>query len=362
MKHPFKINGKEVTKPIIQGGMGIGISLSGLATASIKAGIVGTISAAQAGFELPNFGKDNVAANFEKIKSEIQKIRDKAPKGILGINLMHATRRYEEYVEFIKNLDVDFIVSGAGLPIDLPRFLKGSKVKPAVIVSSARAAKLIVKKWKRSFDVTPEFLVVEGPLAGGHLGFTKEDFEAGKVKSLEEICVEVIDTLKPLEEEYGVKIPVIAAGGVVTGEDIARFEDLGCAGVQMATKFIATHECDASDAYKQKIIDAKKEDVVQVPSPVGLPGRAIRNKFSDYVQNHKIKVSKCNKCIKGCPVVGIPYCITEKLSDAVKGDVENGLVFSGAKAYMVNKMQSVEELVDELMTEYKRVRLGEVSL
>ncbi len=366
MKLPeFKINGKSIVNPIIQGGMGIKISLNKLATAAINSNIVGTISAAQSGFEKfvkdkkSQFYKDNMKSNFDSLKDEITKVRTNAKEGVLGVNLMAAGKRFDQYATFLSKQDIDFIVSGAGLPMDLPKYLAGSKVKPACIVSSGRAAKLICRNWDRKYNVVPEFIVVEGPLAGGHLGFTKEDIEAGTVDDLEKLVVDVLAAIAPFEEKHSKRIPVIAAGGVHTGSDIARFIKLGATGVQIATRFIATDECDVHIAYKNKIVEAKEEDIVATVSPAGLPGRAIRNKLTEFVKNNNFPVKACVDCLKSCKKIGIPYCITEKLGESTSGDVENGLIFTGAKAYLIDKIVSVQELVDELITEMNQ-KLQEV--
>lgn len=357
MKLPeFTINGKKVSLPIIQGGMGIKISLNKLATAAINSNIVGTISAAQTGFDrfvkdsVAKFYKNNYEVNIEALKKEIEEVRSHSD-GILGVNLMTAGKGYDAFATFLATQDIDFIISGAGLPMDLPKYLVDSKVKPAFIVSSGRAARLVCRNWDRKFGVVPEFIVVEGPLAGGHLGFTKEELAEGEVKALEDITVEVLEAVKPFEEKYGRKIPIVAAGGIHDGADIAKFIKLGAAGVQMATRFIATDECDVHDNYKMKLIEAKEEDIVETVSPAGLPGRAIRNKLTELVKKHNLPIKACVDCLRSCKKKGIPYCITEKLGESTSGDVENGLLFTGAKAYLIDKVVSVQELVEELIKE-----------
>lgn len=348
------INGKSLRLPIIQGGMGIKVSMSGLALASIKSGIAGVISSAQAAFgkfsdDKDGYGKKNpLEANLEAMREEISLVRKEAPQGVLGVNVMHALHDYAEHIKFLATQDIDFVVSGAGLALDLPALLGDSKVKPAVILSSARAAKIICKKWKK-YGAVPEFIVIEGPLAGGHLGFSKKEMESGLVKDLEDIVVEVKEAIAPFEQENNREIPIIAAGGVYTGEDIAKFIKLGCAGVQMATRFIATYECDVHENYKKALIEATEDMIVPVSSPAGLPGKAIKNSLTEHIKSHNIDVTKCVRCLKPCSVKDIPYCITEKLGAAtVRGDVENGLLFTGALGYRVDKMMSVQELVDEL--------------
>ena len=350
---PLRINGKEVKFPIIQGGMGIRISLGKLAKACMNSGIVSTISAAQVGFLNKNFRKDPLGENKKALIKEISEIRRTNPDGILGVNLMHAINDYDKYASFLATQDIDFIVSGAGLPVDLPEYIKDTKVKGAFIISSARAARLLLKAWDRRYQYMPEFIVCEGPLAGGHLGFSKEDFESGNVESLESIIKTTKEIIKPFEEKYGVSIPVIAAGGVHDGHDMAKMIKVGADGVQIATRFIATHECDASDEYKEMIINASEEDIVRVESPAGLPGRAIRNYLTNYLETRKMKVSYCVNCLKTCKKVGIPYCITEQLGNSAGGD-NTGLIFTGAKAYLIDRIEYVDTIVKQIIQECRR--------
>ena len=319
---PLTINGKTVKIPIIQGGMGIRISLSKLANACIESGIVATISAAQVGFLNKNFRKDPMGENFIELTKEIKKVRELNPDGILGVNLMHAMNYFKEYASFLSTQDIDFIVSGAGLPLDLPEYIKDSKVKGAFIVSSARAAKILLRSWDRRYSYMPEFVVCEGPLAGGHLGFSKEDMESGNVKSLEDIVEETKEIVKVYEEKYGVRIPIIAGGGVHDGVDMAKMLSVGADGVQISTRFIATHECDASLDYKMMIVNSKESDIVRVSSPAGLPGRAVKNFLTKKLEKENLKVSYCVNCLKTCKKVGIPYCITEQLGNSSAGDTD----------------------------------------
>ena len=349
----FKINNKEVKIPIIQGGMGIRISLNKLAIGSIKSGIVATISAAQVGFLNKNFRNDPIGENFIELEKEINKVRAVSKDGILGINLMHAMNDYSTYAKFLATKDIDFIVSGAGLPLDLPEYLEGTNVKGAFIISSARAAKIVLRSWDRRYNFMPDFIVCEGPLAGGHLGFSKEQMESGDYDSLEKIVAETKEIIKPFEEKYNISIPIIAAGGVHDGIDMARMLNVGADGVQIATRFIASHECDASDNYKAMIVNSKEEDVVAVKSPAGLPGRAIRNYLTEKTKNENIEVAYCVNCLKSCKKVGIPYCITEQLGNSSNGD-QDGLIFTGAKAYLIDKIDYMENIVNDIVRECKK--------
>lgn len=350
---PLTINGKTIKFPIIQGGMGIRISLNKLAKACMNSGIIATISAAQVGFLKKGFKKDPLNTNFEALKEEIKSIRDKNPEGVLGVNLMHAVNDYDKYAKFLSEQDIDFIISGAGLPVDLPEYIKDSNVKGAFIVSSGRAARLLLRKWDRGYQYMPEFIVCEGPDAGGHLGFSKEDFEAGNVKSLEEIIRETKEVVLPFEEKYGRHIPIIAAGGIHDGHDMAKMIEAGSDGVQIATRFIATDECDASDEYKQMIVDAKEEDIVRVASPAGLPGRAVKNFLTKQLEKANLKINYCVDCLKTCKKQGIPYCITEQLGNSANGD-NKGLIFTGAKAHLIKKIESVDEIVKRIIAECKK--------
>lgn len=350
---PLTINGKQIKIPIIQGGMGIRISLSKLANACMNSGIVATISAAQVGFLKKGFRNNPLQTNKEALTEEISKIRQENPDGVLGVNLMHAVNDYDKYATFLASQDIDFIVSGAGLPVDLPEYIKDSKVKGAFIVSSGRAARILLRSWDRRYNYMPEFIVCEGPLAGGHLGFSKEDFESGNVKELEQIIKETKEVIKPFEEKYNITIPIIAAGGVHDGHDMAKMIIAGSDGVQIATRFIATPECDASDEYKQMIVNAKEEDIVRVSSPAGLPGRAVKNYLTKMLEKTNLKVNYCVNCLKTCKKVGIPYCITEQLGNSASGD-NKGLIFTGAKAHLIEKIESVDTIVKRIVQECKK--------
>ncbi|MCF7924990.1 MAG: nitronate monooxygenase [Candidatus Izimaplasma sp.] len=342
------INNKSVKYPIIQGGMGIRISLKKLARAAMNSGIVATISSAQIGLFKPGFQKDPVGVNQEALKDEINAIRKTNPDGILGVNVMHAINHYETYCRFLSQQDIDFIISGAGLPTDLPAYIKGTPVQGAFIISSARAAKIMLRKWDRDYQYMPAFIVCEGPLAGGHLGFSKAQFEAGDVESLESIVTTTKKVVAPFEKKYDIKIPIIAAGGIHDGKDMAHSIEAGSDGVQIATRFIGTKECDASDEYKMMVLNATKEDIVRVSSPAGLPGRAVRNYLTEKLKTNNITVTHCVDCLKSCAKKDIPYCITEQLGNAANGD-QNGLIFTGAKAYLMNTIETVDDIVSSII-------------
>jgi NAD(P)H-dependent flavin oxidoreductase YrpB (nitropropane dioxygenase family) len=337
--------------PIIQGGMGIGVSLSNLASAVALEGGIGVISAAQIGFEEDDFGKNPFEANIRALKKHIELARKKAPNGIIGVNIMVAMKNYEAYVMESLKSGIDLIISGAGLPTALPKLAKGFKTKLAPIVSSPKAASVIFKLWDKHYQTSPDLVIVEGPAAGGHLGFTKEALLNEGQVDFEGDFKKIIEITKEYEHKYDKQIPVIAAGGVYTGYDIAKYLNMGAGGVQMATRFVATEECDAHINYKNAYINSKKENIQIVSSPVGMPGRAITNKFIDKVSVEKEKVTKCYSCISHCNPAETPYCITKALINAVKGNVEDSLLFCGENAYRVDKIVTVKELMNELKTE-----------
>lgn len=339
--------------PIIQGGMGIGISLSGLASAVANEGGIGVIAAAGIGMLDYDFSTRFLEANIAKLKSEIKKAREMT-KGILGVNIMVALTNYAEIVKASIEAGIDIIFSGAGLPLNLPQFLEGKySTKLVPIVSSARAASIICRKWLDKYNYLPDAIVVEGPKAGGHLGFKEEQIDNPEY-SLEKIIVDVVSEVRTFEEKYDKPIPVIAAGGIYDGADIRRFMRLGASGVQMATRFVTTEECDASIDFKKAYINAKKEDIVIIKSPVGMPGRAIRNAFTEDIAGGANKPYKCPyHCITTCDYKNSPYCIALALTNAQHGNLERGFAFAGVNAYKADRIVSVKELINKLQEEYE---------
>ena len=328
--------------PIIQGGMGVGISLSGLASAVANEGGIGVISAAGLGLLYKKLSPSNYTeAGNLGLAEEIRKAREKA-KGIIGVNVMVALSDFAELVKTSIAEKVDIIFSGAGLPLDLPSFLKKDSVTKLVpIVSSARAVRIICEKWKNNYDYLPDAVVLEGPKAGGHF-------------SLEELLPQVVEEVSHFEQKYDKKIPVIAAGGIYTGEDIKRMIDLGASGVQLGTRFVTTTECDASEAFKQTYIQAEEKDIEIIKSPVGMPGRAIHCSFLEKVKAGIKQPKACPfNCIKTCDISRSPYCIVTALYNAFKGNFENGYAFAGSNAWRANKITSVRETITELMNEWK---------
>lgn len=338
--------------PIIQGGMGVGVSLSSLAGHVMKEGAMGVISAAHPGYRRPDFRKDSIAANCAAIHEECARARAISEgNGLLGINIMVASTDYDTYVRAAIDAGVDAIISGAGLPLYLPKLAKDSDVLLAPIVSSARAAHLILRTWDKHYQTCPDFIVVEGSEAGGHLGFSREELEEGRCQPLDAIVREVLGLLAPYEGRYQKKIRVFAAGGIFDGNDIARMLRLGADGVQMATRFIATYECDAADSFKQAVLQCTKEDIRLIKSPAGLPGRALNTRFIRRVEGQTICMNDCLRCMKPCDPSHTPYCISEALITSVSRDAQDGVVFVGANAWRIDALLHVSQLLTQLKEE-----------
>lgn len=360
---PLNIGDITAPLPIIQGGMAVRISLSGLASAVAREGGIGVIGTAGIGFEEPDFYTNFIDANNRALRKEILRAKELASgNGFIGVNIMVALTNYDEMVKTSIDAGADVIFSGAGLPLMLPSHVKeGCRTKLVPIVSSGRATTIICKRWQQRFNYCPDAVVVEGPLAGGHLGFKAEQLDKPEF-ALEILIPEVIEAVKPYEDIYRKKIPVVAAGGIYTGGDIHKFLQMGAAGVQMATRFVATHECDADIKFKEAYIAAKKEDIVIIKSPVGLPGRAIRNKFTNDVADGKKTPFSCPyHCIITCDYQHSPYCIAIALTNAQKGKLAGGFAFCGANAFRVDKIISVKELIEAIADEYEKVCAPAVS-
>lgn len=348
----IKLGNKESKYPIIQGGMGVGVSLHKLAGTVSKEGGIGIISTADIGYKEEDFEKNPNEANLRAIGKEIKLARKIAGEDkILGVNIMVALKNYAEIVKECVKQKIDLIISGAGIPKDLPEYVRNTETKIAPIVSSLRCCKLIVKHWMTKYNYVPDMIVIEGTEAGGHLGFKLEELEENNKPKLEDITVEVVNYIKEIENETGKSIPVISAGGIWDSKDIKKFLNLGASGVQMATRFVATNECDASIEFKKAYINAKKDDIKIIKSPVGMPGRAIYNKFIESTEKEKCKIKRCYNCIKTCDVKTTPYCITKALINAVKGNMEDALVFCGSNVGRVKEIVPVHDLMQELVCE-----------
>jgi len=354
----MKIGKHEVKYPIVQGGMGVGISWDQLAGTVSKEGALGVISSVGTGYynnqehSTKNINnKPYSEANFYsrdalfEIFTNARKICGDAP---LACNVLYASNDYGRIVTDACAAGADMIITGAGLPTNMPEFTKDyPDVALIPIVSSARALKLICKKWKR-YDKLPDAIVVEGPLSGGHQGFNYEQCFEDEFQ-LENILPPVIEEAK----KWG-DIPVIAAGGVWDKGDIDKFIAMGCAGVQMGTRFIGTHECDAHDNMKNIIIAAEEDDIKLLKSPVGLPARGVSTNLQKIVEEGTApKVACISNCVAPCnsgvEAKAVGYCIADRLSDAYLGKAETGLFFTGSNGYRVKELISVKELIHKLV-------------
>lgn len=357
---PLKIGELTARIPIIQGGMGVGISLSNLAAAVANQGAIGVIAGAMIGMREPDIATNPIEANVRAMRTEIERAKA-LTKGIIGVNIMVALTTFTQMARQAIESGADLIFSGAGLPLELPRQLleaceekkKEFKTKLVPIVSSGRAATVIAKKWLSRFNYLPDAFVVEGPKAGGHLGFKPQEI-ADPDFALENLVQDVVNAVKPFEDKQGSDIPVIAAGGIYTGFDIKKFLDLGASGVQMGTRFVATHECDADIRFKQSYINAKKEDITIISSPVGMPGRALNNEFIEKSRQGLKKPFKCIfHCVHTCEQEKTPYCIAQALISAMRGNLKGGFSFCGENVYRVKEIVSVKDLFQTLKEEYE---------
>ncbi len=353
---PLRVGKYIAEVPIIQGGMSVGVSLSGLAAAVTNEGGIGVIGAAGIGMFEEDFENNFKEANRRALRKEIRKAKEMTD-GLIGVNVLMALTDANELIKISAEEKVNFVFLGAGLPLKLPEEVtpQGEKepfTKVVPIVSSARATKIIFDYWAKNYGNVPSMVVVEGPMAGGHLGFKKEQIDDPNY-ALEKIFPPILEAVKGYEKRFNKEIPVVAAGGIFDGSDICKYISMGAAGVQMGTRFVATYECDASQKFKEMYLKCKKEDLEIIKSPVGLPGRAIRNKFIEDVEKGIRKPFKCPwKCLKTCDFRTSPYCIARALTNAKEGKLDDGFTFAGANAYRVNKIVSVKELIEELKEEY----------
>jgi len=349
----LNIGGKKARIPIIQGGMGVGVSLSGLATAVAEQGGIGVVAANAIGMIEPDYYQNHVSANIKALKSELRKCREKS-NGLIGVNLMVAVDCFHQLLTAAVEEKVDFLFLGAGLPIkNIPvEAIRDAGVKVIPIVNSGRTARVIFKMWEKNYGDIPDAVVVEGPQAGGHLGYKYEQINDPDFK-LERTVPEVIESLKEYQDRWNREIPVIAAGGIFSGEDIYRFIQLGAKGVQMGTRFVATEECDVDIRFKEAYINCREEDIRIISSPVGMPGRAIESSFLQDVAKGMKKVFRCPaRCLASCGAWEAKYCISEALDNARKGDFSKGFAFCGSNAYRIDSIVPVRQLISTLSFEY----------
>jgi len=350
-----------INPPIIQGGMGVLISGSHLASAVSNEGALGVIAAVGSGEVFPDTGTGYVNRSYQGLRQIIRETRKLTNKPI-AVNIMCALANYETLVQAADEEKIDVIISGAGLPMHLPALIKNSVTKLIPIVSSGRAAAIICRNWQRKYHRLPDAFIIEGSSAGGHLGFSAAEITAGPM-TLEEIVKAVLEATAEFKTVNGNAISVIAAGGIFTGADIAKFMQLGAAGVQMGTRFVCTHECDAAMNYKQAYLDCEKQDIIIIKSPVQMPLRVIRNTFVERMLSGERTPFKCTyHCLRTCDPEKSRYCIAQALLNASRGDLENGFVTCGANAHRIDRIVSVHELITELVLQYgQNVNCGDAS-
>ncbi|NLJ78340.1 MAG: nitronate monooxygenase [Tissierellia bacterium] len=344
----IRIKDKVIEYPIIQGGMGVGISLGRLSGAVAREGAMGTISMVNTGYKEKDFYRNTLEANRRGFKRELELARRLSQgKGLVGVNIMVVLNQYEELVRQAVEEKVDYIISGAGLPLNLPELVGDEDILIAPIVSSLRALKLINRIWSKKYNRLPDFVVLEGKGAGGHLGYKRDELEGGK--GLEELTVEIAEYLKDKE------IPLFVAGSVFDGYDLRKYRGLGATGVQIGTRFIGTYECDADERFKDLIINSGKEDLVIIDSPVGIPGRAIMNNFLREIEVERKPSERCINCLKTCNPKTTQFCISDALINAVKGNIDEGLIFAGSNVDRVEKKVSVKSIIESIIEEYGEI-------
>lgn len=351
MKIPkLQIGNITADTPIIQGAMGVRVSLSSLASAVANQGGIGTIASVGLGdFESSKTEYEKMSR--EALAFEIRKAKS-LTNGPIAVNVMGVLSNADDLIRTSVQEGIKIIVSGASLPLKLPGLVEDRSVNLVPIVSSGRAAELVLRAWDKRYARTADGIVLEGPLAGGHLGFSMDQLEQLEQHTLEALLADVLEAIKLYEDKYRKRIPVIAGGGIYDGRDIAKILLAGASGVQMATRFVCTVECDVAQEFKQAYLEAKEEDIVIIKSPVGLPGRAIRNKFLKDLETKEKHEIKCfYRCLSTCNIQEAKYCIAQALVKAYLGDIDHGLIFCGQNAYRANKIVTVKELMSELLAE-----------
>lgn len=354
---PLKIGKHTIEKPIIQGGMGVGISWDQLAGNVSKEGGLGVISYTGTGayengrYTELSFGRPKTEKEFYSAKAAraiTQRARAICGSKPLAANILYASNDYGRMVKDACVNGINIIITGAGLPTNMPEFTEGyPDVALVPIVSSAKALKIICKRWHKRYNRLPDAVIVEGPKSGGHQGFTYEQC------SMPEFQLEnIIDSVVHEAKSWG-EIPVIAAGGIWDNDDINFFIQMGASGVQMGTRFIGTHECDAHDNFKKVLLDAKKEDIQLMASPVGYPAQGVVTNLTHLVAKREGPNIKCiSNCVAPCnsgvEAKEVGFCIADRLSDAYNGNLETGLFFSGTNGYRLDKIISVKDLMIKL--------------
>ena len=355
----FKIGDLNIPVPIIQGGMGIGVSLSGLASAVANMGGVGVISTVGIGFLNEHPDRNFKKRHIEAIQNEIRKAKELS-RGVLGVNIMSVLTNFSDMVRTSIEEGIDIIFAGAGLPLDLPKYLgEGVKTKLVPIVSSGRAADILCRKWKQNYNYLPDAFVVEGPKAGGHLGFKADQLQAQN-NTLENLVLEVKKVVAEIKKQFNISIPIIAAGGIYNGGDMFDIIKRGASAVQLGTRFVATEECDASSHFKKAFVDAKDEDIQIIKSPVGMPGRTIFNRFLKETSEGSRRPSVCKyNCIRTCDPKTTDYCIANALLEAYRGNLDDGFAFTGTNSPRIGQISTVREVFEDLQEGYQHMEDSE---
>lgn len=344
---PLQIGNLKIFPPIIQGGMGVRVSRANLASAVANEGCAGIIATAGSGLFEEHSGAEFTEVNEVALKKEIRKARSQT-KGIIGVNIMVALSDYDRLVKTSVEEKVDMIISGAGLPFHLPALAAGTDIKLIPIVSSVRTYNIICTRWKKQYNRLPDAVIIEGMKAGGHLGYSTEQIEDG-APTLEQILKDVLD----YQKEKNLDIPVIVAGGIFDGAEMRYFLERGASGVQMATRFVCTHECDVHMNFKQAYLKATADDITLIKSPVGLPGRVINSEFVESIKKGLRVPFECKyQCLKTCDPSTAPYCIAQVLANAAEGKLNDAFAFAGSNVWRCNEIISVKELIAKIMQEY----------
>lgn len=327
--------------PLIQGGMGIGISLGRLAGTVAKHGGMGVVSGVNPGYRNPTFMQDPLKANGQALIEEVAKAKDIAQgKGMVAVNLMFAMRAFEEMIAYAVKAKADAIICGAGMALTLPSLVPDDMLI-APIVSSKRALRLIVSTWERRYQRLPDFVVCEGKSAGGHLGFKAEEIADA---SLDELVKEARAFLDTYNKNRTYPIWLFAAGGIRTAARRRALEAIGADGIQVGTPFIATDECDADIGFKRTIVESHDDDLRIIQSPAGFPARAIANKF---LKEEVPIFGRCIACLKTCDPKTTPYCLSKALAESAKG--RTGLVFSGEDINNITEIVPASQVIAQLM-------------
>ena len=342
--------GKEISitpDRIYQGGMGIGVSMSRLAAAVAICGGTGIISATEPGYNekdyLTNTFEANKRALVRNIREALEAVKDAGGKGAIGINILCTADNYEEYVNAALEAGVQVIVSGGGVPTALPGICKDADVKLIPVVSSARAASVIIRNWAKKYNRAPDAIIFEGPMAGGNLGFKEEQMGRAQ-ENFYKTIVEIKDETANFAE-----CRLIVGGGVFSRQDAEKVLACGADGVQMGSRFVTTVECDAQEAYKQAYLNCKESDIITVKGMGGRVDRVLNNRFAERIQTECIPIASCNGCILTCEREEARFCLKEALIKAVNGDIKNGLIFCGGKAWKADRIETVKDIFDEFI-------------